>query len=82
MANTEDQAPLLPGQINIGGASAPAGRGPASELAAPAPEPEERELEAALRPKNLDDFVGQERVRKQLALVLAACAHVRAPRSR
>ena len=35
-------------------------------------EPEERVIEAALRPKNLDDFVGQHRVRKQLSLVLQA----------
>lgn len=72
MAGTEDSSPGLPGQINIGQGSAPAGHSAASELAAPAAEPEERDLEAALRPKNLDDFVGQERVRKQLALVLAA----------
>lgn len=60
---------LLPGQISLGaGAGAPH---PSAEPA-PVPAPEERELEAALRPKNLDDFVGQERVRKQLSLVLAA----------
>lgn len=35
-------------------------------------EAEERALEAALRPRNLDDFVGQQRVRKQLSLVLEA----------
>ena len=35
-------------------------------------EPEERVIEAALRPKNLDDFVGQARVRQQLKLVLEA----------
>ncbi|WP_246858629.1 Holliday junction branch migration DNA helicase RuvB [Citricoccus sp. SGAir0253] len=35
-------------------------------------EGEERELEAALRPKTLDDFVGQHRVRRQLSLVLEA----------
>ncbi|QIV85663.1 Holliday junction branch migration DNA helicase RuvB [Glutamicibacter mishrai] len=35
-------------------------------------EPEERVLEAALRPRNLDDFVGQSRVRQQLSLVLEA----------
>ena len=35
-------------------------------------EPEERALEAALRPRNLDDFVGQQRVRQQLSLVLEA----------
>lgn len=33
---------------------------------------EERDVEAALRPKNLADFVGQHRVRQQLALVLEA----------
>ncbi|MHA7176424.1 Holliday junction branch migration DNA helicase RuvB [Arthrobacter sp. Sr24] len=79
MAAIDDSIPLLPGQISIGeaGGNSGAGRGgaasaAASELAASVAEPEERELEAALRPKNLDDFVGQERVRKQLALVLAA----------
>ncbi|GER22199.1 Holliday junction ATP-dependent DNA helicase RuvB [Zafaria cholistanensis] len=41
-------------------------------LTASASEPEERALEAALRPKNLDDFVGQQRVRRQLSLVLEA----------
>lgn len=35
-------------------------------------EPEEKMIEAALRPKNLDDFVGQTRVRQQLSLVLEA----------
>jgi len=34
--------------------------------------PEERTLEAALRPRNFDDFVGQGRVRQQLAMVLEA----------
>ena len=38
-------------------------------LVAAGEEPEERAIEAALRPKNLDDFVGQHRVRKQLSLV-------------
>ncbi|HEY5031031.1 MAG TPA: Holliday junction branch migration DNA helicase RuvB, partial [Actinomycetes bacterium] len=32
----------------------------------------ERAAEVALRPKNLDEFVGQERVREQLGLVLSA----------
>lgn len=36
------------------------------------PEPEERAMEAAMRPKNLDEFVGQHRVREQLSLVLEA----------
>lgn len=33
---------------------------------------EEREVEAALRPRNLSEFVGQHRVRDQLSLVLEA----------
>lgn len=41
-------------------------------LVAGTSEPEERVLEAALRPKNLHDFVGQQRVREQLSLVLEA----------
>lgn len=41
-------------------------------LVSAAGEAEERALEAALRPKNLDDFVGQQRVRQQLSLVLEA----------
>jgi len=37
-----------------------------------APEPEENELafEAAVRPSNLEGFVGQQKVRQQLQLVL------------
>lgn len=41
-------------------------------LVSPAVDPEDRAVEAALRPKNLDDFVGQARVRRQLSLVLEA----------
>src|SRR5690606_40785439 len=33
---------------------------------------DERALEAALRPRTLDEFVGQERLREQLSLVLEA----------
>jgi Holliday junction DNA helicase RuvB len=32
--------------------------------------PEDRELDVALRPRSLDEFVGQERVKEQLALLL------------
>ena len=35
-------------------------------------EPDEKQLEAALRPANLGEFVGQKRVRQQLSLVLEA----------
>ena len=42
--------------------------------------PEDRAFDAALRPKSLEELVGQERVREQLALVLeAAVARGRAP---
>ncbi len=37
-----------------------------------ADEADERQVEAALRPKRLDDFPGQNRVRQQLGLVLTA----------
>lgn len=37
--------------------------------------PEERDFEAALRPKLLDEFEGQPRVRDQLGLVLDAARH-------
>jgi len=42
--------------------------------------PEERAFEAALRPRTLDELIGQERVREQLSLMLeAALARGRAP---
>ncbi|CAL9405488.1 Holliday junction ATP-dependent DNA helicase RuvB [Nocardiopsis dassonvillei] len=48
--------------------------GPADPYAREAVSPEaaadERQIEGALRPRSLDDFVGQERVREQLSLVL------------
>ncbi|HET7414370.1 MAG TPA: Holliday junction branch migration DNA helicase RuvB [Arthrobacter sp.] len=44
----------------------------ANSLVSSAEEPDESALEAALRPKNLDDFVGQPRVREQLSLLLEA----------
>ncbi len=41
---------------------------------------DERAVEAALRPRSLDEVIGQERVREQLSLVLqAARARERAP---
>ena len=43
-----------------------------SPLSAAAVDPEERRLEVALRPKHLDEFVGQMRVREQLDLMLAS----------
>ncbi|MER6612991.1 Holliday junction branch migration DNA helicase RuvB [Streptomyces xantholiticus] len=43
-----------------------------ARLVAPAADGEDSAVEAALRPKSLDEFVGQERVRQQLDLVLRA----------
>ncbi|TMC38624.1 MAG: Holliday junction branch migration DNA helicase RuvB [Chloroflexi bacterium] len=39
---------------------------------APAIRPEEDELERSLRPRTLDDFIGQDRVKEQLAITLEA----------
>jgi Holliday junction DNA helicase RuvB len=44
----------------------------ATEFLAPALQPEEDELDRSLRPRRLDDFVGQERIKEQLAIVLEA----------
>ena len=43
---------------------------PVEDLVDPAPLDSEREVEASLRPKRLDEFVGQPKVREQLQLVL------------
>jgi Holliday junction DNA helicase RuvB len=43
---------------------------PTEDLVDPAVRPEEREVEASLRPKRLSEFVGQPKVREQLQLVL------------
>ena len=39
---------------------------------APTLRPEEDELDRSLRPRSLADFVGQERVKEQLAIALEA----------
>jgi Holliday junction DNA helicase RuvB len=43
---------------------------PAEDLVDPQVAPDEREVEASLRPKRLGEFVGQPKVREQLQLVL------------
>ncbi|HWH55219.1 MAG TPA: Holliday junction branch migration DNA helicase RuvB [Gaiellaceae bacterium] len=43
-----------------------------TQFLAPAIRPEEDELERSLRPRSLDEFVGQERVKEQLAITLEA----------
>jgi holliday junction DNA helicase RuvB len=43
---------------------------PIEDLADPAVHPEDRDVEASLRPKRMTEFVGQPKVREQLQLVL------------
>src|SRR5438105_9358039 len=43
-----------------------------SQFLAPAIQVDEEELDRSLRPRRLDDFVGQERIKEQLAIALAA----------
>src|SRR5438105_1855583 len=45
-------------------------QGHGDELVSPLAEADERVIESALRPKRLDDFTGQARVREQLSLLL------------
>lgn len=47
-------------------------REPVSRLVGGAADAEERAIEAALRPRTLAEFIGQERLREQLSLVLEA----------
>jgi Holliday junction DNA helicase RuvB len=42
------------------------------QFLAPSLRPEEDELERSLRPRSLDEFVGQERVKEQLDIALQA----------
>ncbi len=44
----------------------------ATRVTMPAVGPEDEELEGTLRPRRLDEFVGQERVKEQLGVALAA----------
>jgi Holliday junction DNA helicase RuvB len=43
-----------------------------SQFLAPALRPEDEEVERSLRPRRLDDFVGQERIKEQLGIALDA----------
>ena len=43
-----------------------------TQFLAPAVRPDEDELERSLRPRRLDEFVGQERVKEQLSIALEA----------
>ena len=43
-----------------------------TEFLAPVLQPDEDELDRSLRPRSLADFVGQERIKAQLAIALQA----------
>ena len=43
-----------------------------TQFLAPAVQPDEDELDRSLRPRKLDEFVGQERIKEQLAIALEA----------
>src|SRR5262249_22275196 len=55
-----------------GGAGAPGATGGGMSVVARELLPEDAELERSLRPKTLDDFVGQERTKEQLSIALEA----------
>src|SRR5699024_11156021 len=62
------------------GAGSTGGPDPSDSLTSPESGAPERAAEATLRPRRLEDFVGQKVVREQLSLVLeAATARGRAP---
>ncbi len=48
---------------------------PEDRLVAPAGKSEESSIESALRPKDLSEFIGQERVRQQIDVLLSAARH-------
>src|SRR5207253_8257714 len=56
------------------GRARPAGApgGVSTQFLAPAVQVDEEELDRSLRPRRLDDFVGQERVKEQLGIALEA----------
>ena len=62
------EAAELAGRLT--GGRPPAAKAPADGLLRPGAGDEERLVEGALRPRMLDEFVGQERVREQLSIVL------------
>ena len=49
-----------------------------TQFLAPAIRPDEDDLEQSLRPRRLDEFVGQERVKEQLAIALEDTARFQA----
>ncbi len=52
---------------------------PVRDVVSPLPEQDESEVEASLRPKVLEEFVGQQKVREQLQVVLQSAVRRRRP---
>ncbi|MGH9610690.1 MAG: AAA family ATPase, partial [Bryobacteraceae bacterium] len=44
----------------------------ANDMVSAAPQEEERQFEAALRPERLEDFAGQQHVKEQLSIAIEA----------
>src|SRR5690242_7051000 len=64
-----ERPPSQPGSGNEGAVSRMGTDG--ERLVSPLADADERVIESTLRPKRLDDFIGQARVREQLSLLLA-----------
>ena len=74
MASVEKTEFVVPGSTGPQSAvrqSAAEGRDPDTAAVSPQRQDTDRELETSLRPKSLGEFIGQEKVREQLSLVLA-----------
>ncbi|EEI26521.1 MULTISPECIES: Holliday junction branch migration DNA helicase RuvB [Corynebacterium] len=70
MANVEKTEFVLPGDDNAPGNNVGIGRNPESAAVSPEKQETDHDLEVSLRPKSIDEFIGQDKVRKQLRLVL------------
>jgi holliday junction DNA helicase RuvB len=64
---------------DAGAGANPGAAGRADRIVSPLAESDERAIETALRPRQLDDFVGQARVREQLSLLLKSALRRQRP---
>jgi len=70
MANVEKTEFVLPEDSATPAGGTGLGRNPESAAVSPEPQETDHDLEVSLRPKSIDEFIGQDKVRKQLRLVL------------
>jgi Holliday junction DNA helicase RuvB len=79
-AGTPDADADAGGTAGTGGAGGAGGiSADADRVVSPLAESDEKAIETALRPKRLDDFVGQARVREQLSLLLKSALRRQRP---